>query len=325
MAPGRGSLQPYQGRNPCMERNLMLQAPSDEELSCNGNTLVDRSFKHSTGHYMTNATTLESQSLVSHDYLGMSQPVSNSLRPATPIPYVQNAVYDSIPKQPNIPGNGSALAEGHKGSSRWSGWGGLRKLLDSRKHLLFGMYRTHEHANRSPDIVESEDAKSNLLVRQNGIAPAAKKSPIIMETQVCLMPEKNGIITSVMSNNKTVNKDDMNKTSKNRRPSTLPLSKPNANHQSLEDHFQQMFGTSTRHLKDPNSRVKTPGDVPPSVRRMRGKANSGARFSLYDDRMMTTGDYYGPKEKPVKVEQNLSNSVPTDIDISCNVKSTASF
>ena len=271
---------------------------------------------------MANASTLESQSLVSHDYLGMSQPVNNnSIRPATPIPYVQNAVYDSIPKQPNIPGNGSALSEGNKTSSRWSGWGGLRKLLDSKKHLLFGMYRTNEHTNRSPDIVESEDAKSNLLVRQNGITPAVKRSPVIMETQVCLMPEKNGVITSVMSNNKTVNEDDIGKTCKNRRPSTLPLAKPDTSRQSLEEHFQQMFGTSSRHLKDPNSRVKTPGDVPPSVRRMRGKANSGARFSLYDDRMMTTSDYYGPKgttSPGVKVGHNLSNSVPTDIDISCN-------
>ncbi|KAJ9585230.1 hypothetical protein L9F63_002993 [Diploptera punctata] len=320
IAPSRGSLQPYQGRNPCMERNLMLPAPSDEELSCNGNTLVDRSFKHSTGHYMTNASTLESQSLVSHDYLSMSQPTNNnSIRPATPIPYVQNAVYESIPKQPNIPGNGSALSEGHKSSSRWSGWGGLRKLLDSKKHLLFGIHRTNEHTNRSIDVTETEDAKSNLLVRQNGITPSNKKSPIIMETQVCLMPEKNGVITSVMSNNnnKTVNEDDVGKTCKNRRPSTLPL----ASRQSLEEHFQQMFGSSTRHLKDPNSRVKTPGDVPPSVRRMRGKGYSGARFSLYDDRMMTS-DYYGPKatggDKSEQVGQNLSNSVPTDIDISCN-------
>ncbi|PSN47472.1 hypothetical protein C0J52_01954 [Blattella germanica] len=338
IAPTRGPLQPYQGRNPCMERNLMLQVPSDEELSCNGNTLVDRSFKHSTGHYTANASTFESQSLVSHDYLGLSQPANNnSLRPATPIPYVQNAVYDSIPKQPNIPGNGSALAEGNKSASRWGNWGGLRKLLDSKKHLLFGMYRSGgDQTNRSPatnslkdnEVVENDDAKSNLLVRQNGLTSATKKSPMIMETQVCLLPanrKKNGVVTSVMSNNKSVNENDAAKTSKNRRPSTLPLTKPNTSRQSLEEHFQQVFGTSTRHLKDPNSRVKTPGDVPPSVRRMRGKGNSGARFSLYDDRMMTASDYYGPKsaaspggDKSSKVGQNLSNSVPTDIDISCN-------
>lgn len=368
----RGPLQPYQGRNPCMERNLMLQAPSDEELSCNGNTLVDRSSKHTTGHYMS---TFESQSLVSHDYLGMSQGVNNnSLRPATPIPYVQNAVYDSsnsttyatIPKQPNIPGNGSALSDGSKSVLKWGGWGrsgrgggwgGLRKLLDSKKHLLFGMYTSKdrhgcEHTNRmvskdNDSLIESDECKSNLLVRQNGLTPALKKSPMIMETQVCLLPgsgKTNGVVTSVASplnqcneddqNGKSIGEEEVSKASKNRRPSTLPLFKQNsASRQSLEEHFQQVFGTrnsdsTTRLLKDPNSRVKTPGDVPPSVRRIRGRGNSSARFSLYDDRMMTTSDYCGHKaalspdgEKSVKngsVGETLSSSVPTDIDISCN-------
>lgn len=348
----------------------MLQAPSDEELSCNGNTLVDRSSKHAAGQYMAS---FESQSLVSHDYLGMSQSVNNnSLRPATPIPYVQNAVYDSsntttyatIPKQPNIPGNGSALSDGNKSASRWGnwgrsgGWGGLRKLLDSKKYLLFGMYtakdrcgseQTNRMSNVNKDsdaLIESDESKSNLLVRQNGLTPALKKSPMIMETQVCLLPaggKKNGVVTSVMSplnqcnedtqNNKSINEDEVSKTSKNRRPSTLPLIKPNAgSRQSLEDHFQQVFGTrnsdsTTRLLKDPNSRIKTPGDVPPSVRRIRGKGKSGARFSLYDDRMMT-GNCYGPETalspgggKSIKngsVGQTLSGSVPTNIDISCN-------
>jgi hypothetical protein len=354
-----------------MERNLMLQAPSDEELSCNGNTLVDRSSKHAAGQYVA---TFESQSLVSHDYLGMSQSVNNnSLRPATPIPYVQNAVYDSsntttyatIPKQPNIPGNGSALNDGNKSASRWSywgrsgGWGGLRKLLDSKKYLLFGMYPAKDRcgseqinrmANVSKDsdaLIESDESKSNLLVRQNGLTPALKKSPMIMETQVCLLPaggKKNGVVTSVMSplnqcyedtqNKKSMNEEDVSKTCRNRRPSTLPLVKPNAgSRQSLKEHFQQAFDTqnsdsTTRLLKDPSSRVKTPGDVPPSVRRTRGKGMSGARFSLYDDRMMTAGNYDGPKEtlspggrKSIKngsVGQTLSSSVPTDIDISCN-------
>jgi bone morphogenetic protein receptor type-2 len=365
----RGPLQPYQGRNPCMERNLMLQAPSDEELSCNGNTLVDRSSKHTAGHYMS---AFESQSLVSHDYLGMSQGVNNNgLRPATPIPYVQNAVYDSsnsttyatIPKQPNIPGNGSALSDGSKSVSKWGnwgrsgGWGGLRKLLDSKKHLLFGMYTSKdrcgcEHTNRmvskdNDSLIESDESKSNLLVRQNGLTPALKKSPMIMETQVCLLPgsgKKNGVVTSVMSplnrcsednrNGESIGEEEVSKTSKNRRPSTLPLVKQNsASRQSLEEHFQQVFGmrnsdSTTRLLKDPNSRVKTPGDVPPSVRRIRGKGNSSARFSLYDDRMMTTSDYCGHEAtlspdggKSIEngsVGQTLSCSVPTNIDISCN-------
>ena len=233
----------------------------------------------------------------------------------------------------------------------------MRKLLDSKKHLLFGMYASKdrcssEQTNRmtnvskdSDSLIESAESKSNLLVRQNGLIPALKKSPMIMETQVCLLPaggKKNGVVTSVMSSlsqcnddnhNKTgVNVEDASKSSKSRRPSTLPLIKPNStSRQSLEEHFQQVFGTqnsdsTTRLLKDPNSRVKTPGDVPPSVRRIRGKGKSVARFSLYDDRMMTGSDYYGQKVtsspgggKSVEnggIGHTLSNSVPTSIDIS---------
>nr|CAD7439695.1 unnamed protein product [Timema bartmani] len=383
----RGPLQPYQGRNPCMERNLMTQAPSDEELLCNGNTLVDRSFKHtSTGHYLSNTNAFESQSLVSHDFLGMSQHTTSSLRPATPIPYVQNAVYDSsfvyatIPKQPNIPGNGSAstFTDGtRKSASRWGGWGkgsggwgGLKKLLDS-KRLLFGMYTSKDEDVRnvlcrnigggSKDVVQQEvdEAKSNLLVRQNGVGlfSSIKKSPMIMETQVCLLPtgkaaeKKNGVVTSVMTLNENSiecennilsvkqndineeeNNEDLAKISKNRRPSTLPLVlvKPNniatsvrASRIILDEQFQQVFGSKNEmnasRLKDPNSRVKTPGDVPPSVRKNRGKGNSAARFSLYDDRMMGLG---ADSKSPINSHNGgghcLSSSVPSDIDISSN-------
>nr|CAD7569356.1 unnamed protein product [Timema californicum] len=382
----RGPLQPYQGRNPCMERNLMTQAPSDEELLCNGNTLVDRSFKHtSAGHYLSNTNAFESQSLVSHDFLGMSQHTTSSLRPATPIPYVQNAVYDStslyatIPKQPNIPGNGSAstFTDGNrKSASRWGGWGrgsggwgGLKKLLDS-KRLLFGMYTSKDEDVKNvrcrnigggcKDVQqEVDEAKSNLLVRQNGVGlfSSIKKSPMIMETQVCLLPtgkaaeNKNGVVTSVMTLNENSiecennillvkqndineeeNNEDLAKISKNKRPSTLPLVsvKPNniatsvrASRIILDEQFQQVFGSKNEmnasRLKDPNSRVKTPGDVPPSVRKIRGKGNSAARFSLYDDRMMGLG---ADSKSPINTDNGgghcLSSSVPSDIDISCN-------
>ncbi|XP_063237447.1 bone morphogenetic protein receptor type-2 [Bacillus rossius redtenbacheri] len=188
-------LQPYQGRNPCMERNLMLQALSDDELACQGNTLVDRSLKH----------VAETRALVPHDALGSSQPAA---RPATPIPYVQNAVRGpgtSVPKQPNVAGSGSA----------WRGWGGLRRRL-------FG-------ARPSRD-------KRCLL-------PA-------VETRVSLRPGGGG-----------------------RRPATLPL----------DQVFRCKSNVSAARLRHPHTRVKTPGDVPPSVRRPR------ARLSLYDDRMMAPG------------------------------------
>jgi bone morphogenetic protein receptor type-2 len=51
--------------------------------------------------------------------------------------------------------------------------------------------------------------------------------------------------------------------------------------------FREVFGPkgSVERLRDPSQRVKTPGDVPPSVRKVRAKKT----LSLYDDRMMDSG------------------------------------
>lgn len=51
--------------------------------------------------------------------------------------------------------------------------------------------------------------------------------------------------------------------------------------------FGEVFGSrqSTDYLRDPSTRVKTPGDVPPSVRKTRATKT----LSLYDDRMMMMG------------------------------------
>lgn len=50
--------------------------------------------------------------------------------------------------------------------------------------------------------------------------------------------------------------------------------------------FREVFGAkgSIERLRDPSERVKTPGDVPPSVRKIRASKT----LSLYDDRMMDT-------------------------------------
>ncbi|XP_049955024.1 bone morphogenetic protein receptor type-2 isoform X2 [Schistocerca serialis cubense] len=373
----RASLQPYQGRNPCMERNLMLTAPSDEDLACNGNTLVDRSFKHaSASNYLINTALYEPQALVSHDYLSTSQLTAgnNSIRPATPIPYVQNAVYDTnstctgIPKQPNIPGNGSAVVDGvtHTKSSHWSNWGkgssrweGFKKYLDSKTKSLFGMSKEREaHTVDSGNTVVKEfdevddDVKSNLLARQTSVtvAPLSKRSPVLMETKVCVSPPdklvngvstNTGVVTSVMSplistTNRNDNENKDSKVTKSQRPCTLALTpaKPTmvcedtsvaVSRQNLKEQIHQVFrnrsNENASRLKDPNLRVKTPGDVPPSVRRNRGKGGT-ARFSLYDDRMMITKEFSKTSCANTDLKTNssqiFSSSVPTNIDISCS-------
>lgn len=116
-------LQPYQGKNPIMERNLIMEPV--EDITVSGNSLVERGDKFSTRNNSANSFNLdadlfntlqtaeasESNALVPNDIL------SHSTRAVNPIPYLQNAVHtvSTMPKQPNVPGNGHSLqmANGH--------------------------------------------------------------------------------------------------------------------------------------------------------------------------------------------------------------------
>lgn len=232
-------LQPYQGRNPCLERNL-LTGSSD-------NLLIDKSSKH--------CTSSESQNLITNDYLNFQ--INHR---AAPIPYLQNAVHD-CPKQPNVVQE-TAIKPKFK-------WYRFKKLFNSKKHL------SNNHQCKDTQV----KLNSKLV---NGFG-------------------KNGVTTSLLGNKDTV------------RPSTLPLSvaKPvdttnsgvtqilkrrnSLSRQRSLEQFNEVFSSTSdlSRLKDPSMRVKTPGDVPPSVRRTRGKAaaESAARYSLYDDSIMCRGQW----------------------------------
>lgn len=299
-------LQPYQGRNPCFERNLMW------DNNCHHN-LIDRSMKHNSQNYSS-----DSQSLVSNDYLNLMPRIN------APIPYVQNAVFENnvqtIPKQPNVPGNGSS----HK---NFSGIlpKPLKKLLESKK-------------NRS-DL----QPKSNL------------RSQVLKETEVSMGDQKT--ITAVLGiekDNTGAGLDLKNDTRTNRdknvlsnvtviispfeetsdghfkrksaeRPSSLPLA--NNSKCSTKDkktNLDDIFTDGNKgKLKDLAGRIKTPGDVPPSVRRKRGKSVLGeTRFSLYDDRMME-----GMSLNETETEANATTqSFPSGIELSGRqVKLDSSF
>lgn len=320
----------------------MLSTDSTDNLQY-GSNLVDKSFKHQT-HYRSNSNALESQGLITHDYLGQNG--FNTIignRPATPIPYVQNVVYDShngnLPKQQNT----SSTNEPARSKFRWNG---LRKLIDRK---LFGRERLEQVPNE-------EDPKSNLI--SENVLTRKTTDPVVMETQVNFIPGKliNGfgnrnVVTSVLH-------EDSGST---KRPSTLPLvsvEQPNVDElkrtnekikysdstsgisqimkrrnsvtkqQSLE-HFSEVFSSSSdiSRLKDPSQRIKTPGDVPPSVRRNRGK-NASARFSLYDDRMMTVDCIHWssvPDDIDITFEQGEVLKPPEVESLKCNRDSVSSF
>lgn len=101
--------------------------------------------------------------------------------------------------------------------------------------------------------------------------------------------------------------------------------------QSL-DQFNEVFSSTSdlSRLKDPNQRIKTPGDVPPSVRRTRGKASNVTRFSLYDDRMMSFDNQWSsvPDDIDITVETVTNKTVlqPPEVELlKCNSNSVSSF
>ncbi|XP_039964344.1 uncharacterized protein LOC120777229 [Bactrocera tryoni] len=107
------------------------------------------------------------------------------------------------------------------------------------------------------------------------------------------------LIKNMNRNNNNLTKSELNSVNVAKCPKepTPPTAASSAGHLSAPNHadilfrrqrslemFREVFSGrgSTERLRDPSQRVKTPGDVPPSVRKVRASKT----LSLYDDRMM---------------------------------------
>ncbi|CAH1127689.1 unnamed protein product [Ceutorhynchus assimilis] len=238
-------LQPHQGRNPCLERNL-LSGSSDS-------LLIDKSSKH--------CTSSESQNLFTNEFLHYQ--INNR---ANPIPYVQNPVY-GLPKQQNMP-QPAPMSQNQRKKFKWSNF---KKLLHSKKHM-------DSRSGQKETQVTLKTKNVNGIGGQPSVTTALLgdfevKRPCTLGLSIAKPQE--------FTNNSGVAQMIKRQNSLSRQ-------------RSLEQ-FTDVFSSTTdlSRLKDPSQRVKTPGDVPPSVRKTRGKAasNSTARFSLYDDRMMSRGSW----------------------------------
>ncbi|ENN78233.1 hypothetical protein YQE_05384, partial [Dendroctonus ponderosae] len=237
-------LQPHQGRNPCLERNL-LSGSSDS-------LLIDKSSKH--------CISSESQILLTNEFLNYQ--MNNR---AAPIPYVQNAVY-GLPKQQNIP-QPAAVSQTQRKRFKWSSF---KKLLHANKSADSRNSQKQTQVRLKSKIVNSSGGNSGVTTALLG-EPEVKR-PCTLGLSIAKPQE--------FSNNSGVTQIVGRKNSLSRQ-------------RSLEQ-FSEVFSSTTdlSRLKDPSQHVKTPGDVPPSVRKTRGKASeNSARFSLYDDRMMSRGSW----------------------------------
>lgn len=285
-------LQPYQGRNPCLERNLLTG--STDSL------LIDKSSKHCGGNTIPTNSSAESHiPLVTNDFLNFQ--INHR---AMPIPYLQNAVHGGPKQQNNNQNNNNGMMissstssnnniSRNKSNNNKFKWNSIMRLFNHQKKLL---------------LVTPPPPTTTM----NGLC--------CKETQVKLNSTKNMMVNNNYGQNSVTTSLLLLENHDNKRPSTLPLStlivddKPSSDNNNLLinsssgitqiinrknsltrqhslEQFNEVFSSTSdlSHLKDPSQRIKTPGDVPASVRRQRGKAARNsvtARFSLYDDRMM---------------------------------------
>lgn len=298
------TLQPHQGRNPCIERNLMWDANATSDL-------IDRSMKHHPHN------TSETQSLVGSDYLNLMP------RPVAPIPFVQNAVFDphtfqTIPKQPNVPGNGNCNKQ----------LGGilpkpLRKFLDARKNRTDLCPKSYL---RTRILKETEVSVGDKRVVTAVLGSDKENSDVALDVKNDFSKKetKSGNGVKVIISPFEERSDGTLERKSAERPSSLPLVPFKEKTTERKINLDEIFidGGKSK-LKDLACRIKTPGDVPPSVRRKRGKSVLGeARFSLYDDRMMEGIDL----DREESESAVTSRSVPSGIENSgTQVKVDSSF
>ncbi|XP_035231621.1 probable serine/threonine-protein kinase DDB_G0278665 isoform X2 [Stegodyphus dumicola] len=381
-------LQPYQGKNPIMERNLIIEPVEDVTIS--GNTLIERGDKFSSRNNSANSFNLdadlfntlqtneqsESNALVQNDVL------SHSTRAVNPIPYVQNAVHivSTMPKQPNIPGNGHSLQMGN-GAVK-SGKKEERGIITGFKNF-FKFPKSTSVAEPNPTIPKHIEGSTvpkavepptvnvpklhNKVPKPLGVTNLTKTQSMDTEvyimdpndefsmTQTVVRPVANRQVYSQTvpeeTNVKHFEGDSSKKfpfqngfvqsqthpqlcsdnNPKMKRPNTLPIAK-------LESCKTTANNLAPNPLKiisaGSESSVNQLGHQVNAERENRGDNSDGAksnqsknaRFSLYDDRIMTSNTrlYQQIEHPPCKLgSPHISASVPLSIDSLCESEVTS--
>ncbi|XP_042228428.1 uncharacterized protein LOC121870633 [Homarus americanus] len=223
-------LQPHQGRNPCMERNLIREVP--QELTVSGNILID----HLKSNDINSINTINSVNLMdaldiqhaleSHGFTNehlmpllnghsntasvVSQP-RPTLPPPTlvqPIPYLQNEVrsIDNQPKRQNTAvRDGENRDNGHS-SGKGSSWRRWRNAWEDRLKSIIPRRRHHTGEDEERQEILVTPTSSSLsepptpLTATQSVTVTAAHLP--MQTEVLLT---NGGPHTVISPNHTLN------------------------------------------------------------------------------------------------------------------------
>lgn len=223
-------LQPHQGRNPCMERNLIREVP--QQLSVSGNILID----HLKGNDINSINTINSVNLMdaldvqhaleSHAFTneqmmpllnGHSNAASvvSQSRPAMPpptlvqpIPYVQNEVrsIDNQPKRQNTAVREDENRDRGHSNGKGSSWRRWRNAWEDRLKSLIPRRRHHNGEDEERQEILVTPTSSSLsepptpVTTSQSVAVTAANLP--MQTEVLLT---NGGPHTVISPNHALN------------------------------------------------------------------------------------------------------------------------
>lgn len=323
-------LQPFQGRNPCLARNLMQQQPDD--LPVIGNSLVDCPSKYSSNKKFYSLS--DGDTVLSVPSVGAENSLlTNTKQNCNPIPYVQNQV-NTIPKKPNLNGNvskdfwnkiaGLLVSLNNKASSNNCNLPEEQQLLkgsaisspispsdiDGRQ----GQTNPVDAFWHSSDVKISNDfAVNSDKIKLNGSSPATdlfqsndmdhlneEKIPNIPNYPFCngsLIDEKESKDSDLLSNVAT--SETASNPDKSKRPTTLHV-QALTNGFDADDYLESSdvdvdIATEVANESAPQydkSKVvrRGSGSRRKGVKRVQTPYEITGRFSLIDDRIMSSQD-----------------------------------
>ncbi|PRD34059.1 UNVERIFIED_CONTAM: Bone morphogenetic protein receptor type-2 [Trichonephila clavipes] len=380
-------LQPHQGRNPCLARNLMQELPN--EIPVIGNSLGNYPLK---GHYPlkslkyplndkmisfsdgdANIFSLPpgmKSNLISRDFTNHSNRIRN------PIPFVQNPVHlpDTIPKPLNLTEKKATQEFLLKNEKRWNPLhifdkktakngirASLRMLLDRKTSISNGNIPEEQQPLKSSSI-SSPISPSECGDKQGQINPNAFwASPDPKEgeedTYGTLYPITSNLSTvdgnAVMKSYDhhllkghaiSVNEEsslpislsgqDINLGEKTKRPTTLPVRSHNDKQDmeqvildmsdcDISNEFASDFAPNPEsvEIKPSFVRSKGSGGKKKGVKRVKTPFEIKCRFSLYDDRIMSSHELpttCAPNDSQSHLDKTkFSASVPLNMNTLC--------
>ncbi|KFM68339.1 Bone morphogenetic protein receptor type-2, partial [Stegodyphus mimosarum] len=378
------SLQPHQGRNPCLARNL-LQEQSDD-LPVIGNVLHDDNSKYISDKRIYSfsdgdANIFSLPNGMQSSLLASSDRINHSNRVCNPIPYVQNHINfpSIIPKQPNIPANMGSKDLFKKDEKRWGPFryfgrktakdsirAGLKILLD-RKTSMSNGYLPEEQQPLKNSGISSPISPSESNIKQGQINPVnsfwtcneVRETDHTVNRQVKISkpegsvplvrpfnnnPEKVEVQENVLKNDSqllngyavviddkenkhdvspdftTENKIKPGEREKSKRPTTLPvqsfnddqddeelleISNMDISKESVNGQVVQQENTDNKTVP---IRRKGSGNKRKGVKRVKTPFEIKGRFSLYDDRIMSS------QELPTGVIDCTSHVMQSQLD-----------